>query len=52
MRTYNVNGVDCKYGVAFRIWSPVVDKVEVCITDYVKTTDYDMRFAFLEECDW
>ena len=51
MRTYNVNGVDCKYGVAFRIWSPVVDKVEVSITDYVKTTDYDMRFAFLEECD-
>lgn len=49
MRTYSVNGVDCKYGVAFRIWSPVVDKVEVSITDYVKTTDYDMKLAFLGE---
>ena len=46
MKTYVVNNVECKHGVAFRIWSPLVEQVQVSITDYTKTSTYNMKFAF------
>ena len=46
MKTYIVNNVECKHGVAFRIWSPLVEQVQVSITDYTKTSTYNMKFAF------
>ena len=47
MKTYVVNGVECKYGAAFRIWSPVVEQVRVSVTDYTKTSTYDMTYIIV-----
>lgn len=43
-RSYDVNGESCEYGVAFRIWAPLANRVHIHIDNTTAVAEYNMEY--------